>query len=206
MITAIDPNTALVLIDLQKGIAKGSTAHSLRDVLNRAAFLGDAFRDAGLPVIVVHVNPEGAPWTRTRVESPAGPKDSILQQFVKAVLPDTTFTDTVPEIGEHQEDIIILKKTWNAFFGTNLHQVLQQMHITGIALAGISTSVGVEGTARAASELGYNISFATDAMTDRQLAAHQHSITNIFPRIGELGTTAEIVMKLPSSNNSYVRD
>jgi nicotinamidase-related amidase len=63
-------------------------------------------------------------------------------------------------------------------------------------LAGISTSIGVEGTARAASELGYNISFALDAMTDRVKEAHERSIQFIFPRIGETGTTADIVAML----------
>ena len=65
--------------------------------------------------------------------------------------------------------------------------------VTNIVLAGVSTSIGVEGTARAASELGYNITLATDAMTDRNESAHHHSIQNIFPRLGETGTTKEIV-------------
>ena len=196
MITAIDKNTALVLIDLQKGIVKADTAHPVKDVLNRAAFLADAFRQAGLPVVVVHVNPVGAAWTKARIESPPVPKNPVMQTFAKVAMPISGFTDIVPEIGVHSSDILIMKKTWNAFYNTPLQEELQKRKITGIVLAGISTSVGVEGTARAASELGYNISFATDAMTDRLLESHLHSIKNIFPRIGELGTAAEIAAKL----------
>lgn len=68
--------------------------------------------------------------------------------------------------------------------------------VSGIVIAGISTSIGVEGTARAASELGYNIAFATDAMTDMQPLAHERSIQFIFPRMGETGSTKEIIEKL----------
>ena len=81
-------------------------------------------------------------------------------------------------------------------FATPLHDLLRTEMVTGIVLAGISTSIGVEGTARSASELDDKISFAVDAMTDSQEEAHTRSIKYIFPRIGETGTTAEIIAML----------
>lgn len=197
MITGIDQNTALVLIDLQKGIAKGDTAHPVKEVLAKAAALLAGFRQAKLPVVIVNVNPVGAPWTKTRVESSSVPKNPVAQTVAKVVMPVIGFTDIVPEIQTQPDDIRITKKNWNAFYDTALHQQLQERVITQIVLGGISTSIGVEGTARAASERGYNIAFATDAMTDRIAAAHEHSIRHIFPRIGELGTVNDIIAKLP---------
>lgn len=197
MITAIDKNTALVLIDLQKGITGRETAHPLQDVLKQAALLVDAFRRATLPVVIVTVNPMGAAWTQARVEKPPFSRNKLAQTAAKAVMPMVGFTDVVPEIKTQSGDIFITKKTWNAFYNTSLHDELQKRQITGIVLAGVSTGIGVEGTARAASELGYNISFATDAMTDTSQEAHQHSITHIFPRIGETGTVRDIIDKLP---------
>ncbi len=191
MITAIDKNTALVLIDLQKGIANTETApHSVKDVLANAAKLVTAFRKANLPIVIVHVNPIGAAWLHARVDAP--------NPMAKGQLPPH-FDEIVSEIETRDEDIRILKRSWNAFFHTSLHDELQAKKITQIVLAGISTSIGVEGTARDASPLGYNIAFATDAMTDRLAAAHEHSIKNIFPRIGELGTTDEIIGFLPAA-------
>ncbi len=186
MITEIDRQTALVLIDLQKGIVKIETVPPVPEILANAARLVDAFHRHGLPVVVVNVNPMGAKWTKARVEFPTGARSAV------------GFTDIVPEIITHPDDVFITKHTWNAFFETNLQSELQKRQVTGIVLAGVATSIGVEGTARAAIELGYNISFATDAMTDRNPEAHQHSIKNIFPRIGELGSTDEIIGKLSS--------
>jgi len=115
-------------------------------------------------------------------------------------MPVLGFTDIAPEIQIQPQDILIEKKSWNAFFQTSLHVELKKRKITQLVLAGISTSIAVEGTARAASELGYNLTFATDAMTDKVLEAHENSIHNIFPRIGELGTVMEITRKLSSNN------
>jgi nicotinamidase-related amidase len=196
MITAIDEKTALILIDLQKGIVKGDKAHPVEDVLKNAALLIRTFRQHNLPVIIVNVNPTLRKTAPTRADEPMMPKSPLVNGLAKIALPFTGFDDIVAEIGSQEGDIFITKCNWSAFFDTQLHQILQQNNVSGIVLGGISTSIGVEGTARNAAELGYNISFASDAMTDRVLEAHERSLKYIFTRIGEVGTTAEIIETL----------
>jgi nicotinamidase-related amidase len=104
--------------------------------------------------------------------------------------------EMTPEIVTRPDDIFIVKQGWNAFYETGLDEELKKRNITGIVIAGVSTSIGVEGTARAASERGYNISFAQDAMTDMVPSAHEHSLSIIFPRMGEIGDTEKIVEHL----------
>jgi nicotinamidase-related amidase len=65
-------------------------------------------------------------------------------------------------------------------------------------LCGIATSAGVEATGRAAYDHGYNLTFVTDAMTDRSAEAHGYSIGTTFPRLGETGTTADVLARLGS--------
>ena len=201
MISSIDKHTALVLIDLQKGVVKMKTVHPTKNILLKSAMLVDVFRAANLPIVIVHVNPLGAAWTKTRVEVTSLPQNSILQKFAKVTLPMTGFKDIVQEIKTQPEDILIEKGSWNAFFETSLDDELKKRKVTQLVFAGISTSIGVEGTARAASELGYNLIFVTDALTDKVKEAHDNSINNIFPRIGELGTVMEITRKLSSKCN-----
>ena len=185
MITALDKNAALVLIDFQNMVVETPVAHSVDDVLNNANKLIAAFRNKNLPVVIVNVKPKDAAWLKSRkdVKMPAFPNDENLYKITNKLHTDSS-------------DIFITKHTWNAFFETALHEQLQKSSVTGIVLTGISTSIGVEGTARAASELGYNISFAVDAMTDRQKEAHERSIQFIFPRMGETGSTADIAAML----------
>lgn len=186
MVTSIDKNTALVLIDFQKGIVSLPLAHPMDVVLKNAAKLVAAFHKAALPVIVVNVNPGTAAWTTSRKDSNPAPSAPKKEEWF----------EITPEIKTLPTDIFITKHTWSAFFETTLNDDLKKRNVTGIVLAGISTSIGVEGTARVASELGYNITFAQDAVTDMFVEAHNNSLKYIFPRLGEVDTADNIIGKL----------
>ena len=59
--------------------------------------------------------------------------------------------------------------------------------------------MGVESTARAAHEHGYHVTLATDAMADMSAETHRNSVERIFPRLGETGTTDEILALLDTT-------
>ena len=183
-VTTLDPSTALIVIDLQKGIVTMPTAHSAAAVVARAADLARAFRSHGLPVVLVN-GTGGAPG---RVE-----------QSRSASARPADWADLVPELDRQPSDYTVTKRTWGAFTNTGLREYLERLGVTQVVIAGISTSAGVESTARFAHELGFNVTFATDAMTDTSLDAHTNSIVRIFPRLGETGTTAEILGLLERS-------
>jgi len=185
MITALDKQTALVLIDLQNSILQMQLAHDIDEVLSNANELIDAFHEKRLPVVLVNVNTNGAKWVQARKD--AAPRPPVT---------DPKMWQIADVIHAEDQDIRITKHTWNAFFETALHEELQQRGVTGIVLGGVASSIGVEGTARGASELGYNISFAIDAMADIHQSAHDHSVQHIFPRMGEVGRTADILKEL----------
>ena len=191
-LTTIDPRSALVVIDLQKGIAAAPTQpHAGSDVVARTVQLADAFRAKGLPVILVRVSfaADGADMLKTRTEQ-SGPGSA-------AAMP-ADWDQVVDDLITGQE-IIVTKRNWGAFHGTDLDVHLRRRGITQIVLTGIATSIGVESTARAASEHGYHLTLATDAMADMSEDNHRHSIEQIFPRLGETGTTAEILALLENS-------
>ena len=179
-VTTLDPRTALVVIDLQKGITGLPTAHPMSAVLAQSARLAEAFRRRQLPVVLVNVD-GGAPG---RTE----------QQFRGEFPPD--WTALVPELNPQPQDHLVTKRTWGAFTGTDLEAYLRRQGITQVAVCGVATSFGVESTARHAHELGFNVTLATDAMTDMSRDAHDNSLARIFPRLGETGTTAEIIALL----------
>ena len=196
MITALDPKTALVLIDLQNSIADLQTVHHFNDVVKNCSQLINAFRDKKLPVVFVRVITVGAKWTLARVERSNMPKTEEGISEMKAKIEATGAANIISQLEVKEEDLLITKHTWSAFPETSLHNELQKRGITGIVLGGIATSIGVEATARDASVLGYNLTFAKDAMTDLTATGHEHSLNNIFPRIGEIDTTAAIIAKV----------
>jgi nicotinamidase-related amidase len=177
-VTSIDPSTALVVIDLQKGIVSFPTVHPIGGVLASAAVLTAAFRRRGLPVVLVNVT-GGAPGRTERSHSVEGrPAD---------------WADLVPELNAQPNDLLVTKKTWGAFTNTDLEVRLKALGVTQLVICGVATSIGVESTARHAYELGFNVTLALDAMTDMSLEAHDNSVARIFPRLGETGSTGEIV-------------
>lgn len=188
-VTTLDPKTALVVIDLQNGVAALPVEpHATADVINRTGELADAFRKHDLPVILVRVSfsPDGDDRPTGRTE----------QQGRTTGRPPAGADQIVDQLAGHPEDIIVTKRNWGAFYGTDLDVHLRRRGVTQIVLTGIATSIGVESTARAAFEHGYHVTLATDAMSDLSAESHNHALTRIFPRLGETGTVAEILALL----------
>lgn len=178
-LTTLDPKTALLVIDLQNGILPLPVVHPVDDVIARAGELAGAFRGHGLPVVLVTV--AGAPPGRTERRRQGG------QQRPEG------WAGLAPELNQQPGDHTVTKRTWGAFTGTGLAELLRSMGVTQVVIVGIATSIGVESTARHAHEHGLNVTLAVDAMTDTDPEAHANSITRIFPRLGETGTTREII-------------
>jgi nicotinamidase-related amidase len=177
-ITQLDPKAALVVIDLQKGIVAMPVAHTSADIVAKAAELARAFRLRELPVVLVNV-----------VAPPAGRTAQPRNNF--QFPPD--WTELIPELDIQPSDILVSKRSYGAFLTTDLQDQFKAHGVTQIFLCGISTSAGVESTARSAHDLGYHVAFITDAMTDRDLESHTWSTEKIFPRLGEIGSTQEVL-------------
>jgi nicotinamidase-related amidase len=183
-LTQLDTTVALVVIDLQKGIVGFPTVHPISEILDRTAQLTRAFRERSLPVVLVNVS--GVAPGRTD----AGPRNFTFP-------PD--WTEFVPELEQSPNDQIVTKQRWGAFLGTSLDDYLRGRGVTQIVLTGVATSIGVESTARSAYDLGYNVALVVDAMTDMSADAHLYSIEKIFPRLGETGTTDDVLKLLPAT-------
>lgn len=177
-VTTLDPNTALIVVDLQKGIvARQTVPYPAADVVAKAALLLNAFRAHKLPVVLVHVI-GGAPGRNEQPPQPAPPAD---------------WAEFVPELDRQPSDHVVAKKTWGAFAHTGLEEHLKAQGVTQVVVAGVVTAIGVESTARQAYEAGFNVTLAIDAMTDVAAETHENSVTRIFPRLGETGTAADII-------------
>jgi nicotinamidase-related amidase len=186
---AIDPkSTALVLIDLQHGIVGRPqlSPHAGADLVKRSASLADAFREKGGTVAYVRV--EIGEVLRPQVDAPmfdpsAPPPPPIASQLV-------------PESGYQEGDLLIVKRQWGAFYGTDLDQQLRRRGIRTIVIGGIATNFGVESTARAAFDRGYALIFVEDVMASFSAEVHGFAVQHIFPRMGRVRTSGEVLEAL----------
>jgi len=191
MLQKLDPKkTALVLIDLQQGIlGYGKAPRSGADVVTTSAALAQHFRAVNAPVVLVRVG-----WSADFGDALKQPVDQPA-----AVPPGglpANWWDFPAELAVEERDIKITKRQWNAFFGTELDLQLRRRGIDTIVIGGISTNIGVESTARAAYELGYSLVLVEDAMSCPALEHHQASLNHIFPRLGLVRQSGDVLSAL----------
>ncbi|SDS95757.1 cysteine hydrolase family protein [Bradyrhizobium canariense] len=186
-ISMLDANTALLVIDLQKGIVGLPTVHPMADIVQKAVGLTATFRKHDLPVVLINV--DGGPPGRTE------------QSLSTRAFPPG-WADLIPELNQQPSDHLVTKRTRGAFTHTDLDKYLRQRNITQVVIAGVATGSGVESTARHAHELGFNVALAIDAMTDMDADIHHNSVARIFPKLGETGTTQQIIDLLDAPSRS----
>src|ERR1017187_8052161 len=179
---AIDPRTtALVLIDLQQNIvAMPVVPHPAAEVVGNAVRLLERFRSLGATVVLVRV-------------AFLGEQDRLHPTLDIPPVARLGRSDLVPEVGPREGDLLITKRQWGAFYGTELDLELRRRGIKTVVLGGIATNMGVESTARDAYERGYQLIFAEDAMASMTKSDHEFAIIRIFPRIGKVRKTQEVI-------------
>jgi nicotinamidase-related amidase len=180
IVIELDPqSTALVLIDLQQGILGYALAPNTgTELLNRGQSLAERFRAAGATVVLVNVDfaQDGADMLRQPVDEPAGiPKGGFPAGW-------SEFPPGLRQPG----DVLITKRQWGAFHGTELDLQLRRRGIRTIVLGGVATHIGVESTARQAYEHGYELLIVKDVTSSNVAEAHAMSMKYIFPRLARL--------------------
>ena len=182
--------TALVLIDLQKGIVgRVLEPHSGASVVERAAALGRKFAELHAPIVLVNVA-----FSRGGADRLAQPVDVPMQAPPGGMPAD--FSEFIPEIAALPAEVTITKRQWGAFYGTELDLQLRRRGITTIVLGGIATNFGVESTAREAWQHNYAVVVAGDACSSMGPDLHRFAIEKILPRIARVRSTAEILSAL----------
>ncbi len=184
----LDPGkTALVIIDLQQGIVARQTApYSPSEVIERSSRLAKSLRAKGGTVVYVRVDMNN--FLQLPVDQPArDPK--------AAPLPSAA-SELVPEAGFQQGDVLITKRHWGAFAGTDLEQILRQRGVDTVVLTGISTNAGVESTARQGTGLGFAFVVVEDACSSTDAESHKFAFAKTFSRLARVRTTEEVIAAL----------
>jgi nicotinamidase-related amidase len=155
-------------------------------VVGNTVLLAQSMRNHGGTVIFVHVQLDellqmGGDAPITGRGAPPPPHASVL----------------VPEAGVEASDIVVKKRSWGAFYGTDLELHLRRNNVKNIILCGIATNYGVESTAREAFDRGFHLYFAEDAMTSGAAELHHFSTRKIFPAMGKVRSTMQLIEAMP---------
>lgn len=183
--------TAFVVIDLQSAIVAMSGPHGPPAVKNCDAIAATLRARGGMVVWVrVGFRPDFADALRQPCDQPAARPEGGLPPEWMAFDPILTI-----DPADHQ----ITKRQWGAVQGTDLELQLRRRGVSTVIMGGISTNFGVESTARDLWELNYSLVFAEDAMASRTPEMHRFPVEHVFPRMGRVRSTEEVLAALETS-------
>jgi nicotinamidase-related amidase len=183
----LDPRkTALVIIDLQNAIVGMNPApHAATQVVENSKRLAEAFRAYGAPVVYVRVDLND--FMKFPVDQPTTLGDKPLPAAASEIAASAGF---------QSGDILVTKRHWGAFAGTDLEQQLRTRGIDTVVLTGISTNIGVESTARQGTGLGFAFVVVENACSAQDAEQHRFAFEKIFPRLSRVRTTNEVLAAL----------
>lgn len=161
--------------------------HPSAKVVENGAKLAERFRELGGTVVLVRVA-----FSADGKDAPKPETDGPPMSFERPA----DWADLVPQVSPNAGDLVITKRQWGAFYGTELDLQLRRRGVKTIVIGGISTNYGVESTARAAYEHGYSLVFVEDAMAGPTAEAHEFPFKYVFPRLGKIRSTEQTLAEL----------
>ena len=194
--TTLDPaRTALIAVHLQNDIVgpDGAFAPFFRAEIDRvgtlttAARLLDAARAAGVQVIYTRVAWQPG-HTDLHANSPL--LNIVVQQ--NCLVDETQGAAIIDELTPQDADRVITHRRIGGFHDSDLDDVLRSAGIDTVAFLGVATNASVEGTTRAASDLGYRVLVVSDACSAATPEAHAASLESLG-LLAEITTTDELI-------------
>jgi nicotinamidase-related amidase len=187
----IDPRrTALVLIDPQLWtLGMPITPHAAATVVKNAERIASALRSGGGIVVLTR-----AAFSEGYADMLRAPVDLQLKLPPGGIPPERlAFDPTVERMGY---DLVLTKRQWSAFYGTELDLQLRRRAIDTVLIGGVMTNFGVESTARDAWQHNYSVVSVTDMCSSLSVDMHRFSIEHILPRISRVRSTTDILSAL----------
>ena len=187
---------ALLIVHMQNAIVKtpsplemmghGRAAHE-EGVIANIQDLVAAFRGRGLPVVycVAHTPVD------TKFAAYGGFWEGSRQLEVNRL--GTWDVEIIEELAPVPGEKIFYNWPFNVFEGTGLQEYLQSLGVETVVLTGVATGMSVGTAAWALAERFYNLIVPSDASTDGNSEVHKTVIESIFPAIGLVTTTEDVI-------------
>lgn len=181
--------TALVVIDLQKGIMGTGELqpHSASEVVEKNNQLAEALKNTSGWITLVNVDPTTMQFLNK--EGNGKTYESIPTGFTEYVMP-------IAEDKDAKNILKITKHNPGAFFGTDLDVQLRRRGVDTIILTGVATANGVYATALEAYQHGYEVIIVEDACSDRDGELHHVFFDKLFVKIGQVASTEEVLTSI----------
>lgn len=189
----VEPShSALLIWDMEYAIAPN--AFNYKEMLPKLQDLAALARRTGVQVFYsvqtgFDVSKEEAGvWVRIRMKRA---KTNDPAQLVKDK-EDPHDREIIAELKPQPQDIVFQKRRPDAFVGTDFDLMLRSNGIKTILIGGVATEGGVEGTARSARNLGYDVVILKDCVGSRNRELHEMALKLMEQTFFEVASSADI--------------
>lgn len=185
-------NSALVVWDVQYGIA--GKAFNLESLISNVNALSQVMHDLQRPVIYTQTT--GMPYEyQSKYSSYRLRRRGSDPRTTQHMIEGTHDWQIMDKLVPQKSDIVMKKYTPSLFVGTTADQLLRNRGVDTLIIAGVSTEMGVETTARHASCLGYIPLIVEDAVGGGDQDAHRFSL-EVMRKLFEVKKTADVMTML----------
>lgn len=186
-------NTALLVMDLQNGIVSRFADKPEALLPFRQAI--EAARSHGIQIIYVRVAfREGYPEV-----SPNNKSFSAVTQRLGGMAESEEATQIHSSVKPQPGDVLVTKRRFSAFTGSDLEVILRARGISTLVLTGISTSGVVLSTLREAADKDFVLRVLSDACLDADPELHNVLLEKVFPRQADVMTAGAWIESLNES-------
>jgi nicotinamidase-related amidase len=189
----VEPSrTALLIWDMEYAI--GPNAFNYKEMLPKLQSLAVLARNVGARVFYSVqtgfdiAKEEAGVWVRIRMKRA---KTTDPQKLLHEK-EDPHDREIITELKPQPQDIIFQKRRPDGFVGTDLDLMLRSNGIKTLLIGGVATEGGVEGTARSARNLGYDVVVLKDCVGSRNREAHEMALKLMEQAFFEVATAADI--------------
>jgi nicotinamidase-related amidase len=112
------------------------------------------------------------------------PDDAEFKMFPPHAIHGTKGATVIPQLAPAAGEVVIPKRRYSGFFGTDLDITLRERGIDTLRLVGDCTNICVLYTAADARNLGYAVEVVKDGVTSFDLEAHTHALSELEKTLG----------------------
>ncbi len=184
--------SALLMWDMEYAIAPH--AFNYKDIVANLKMLSALARERGVPVFYSVqtafdlLKEEAGVWVRVRMKRA---KAVAPRQLLKEK-EDPKGREIVGELKPEPQDIVFQKRRPDGFVGTDFDLTLRSNRVQTLLIGGVATEGGIEGTARSARNLGYDVVVLRDCVGSRSRELHEMALKLMEQTYFDIATASEI--------------
>ena len=174
----------LIVIDMQNDFLARLEDEARAALILNTNQLIDVFRASGCPVI----------WVQQLLSPDLSDAPLFIRdRRVSVVIDGTPGAQIHADLARNEEDTVVVKKRYSAFFETNLQQILSDLAPEQITLAGVNTHACVRTTAIDAYQRDMRVLLASDCLASHNAEHGRISMAYMDGNIGFAVTNDKII-------------